>query len=113
NSIVMQVKIFMLTLLLMPGFVNAQTFTHPGLLQSREDLERMKTAVAAKQEPIYAGYQVFIQDPASQADYKMKGPMAMVGRNPTVGQTTYDNDANAAYQHAIMWAITGQKAYAD
>jgi hypothetical protein len=102
-----------LPLLFLPGILHAQSFTHPGLLQSREDLERMKTAVAAKQEPIYGGYQAFIQNPASQADYKMQGPMAMVGRNPTVGQTTYDNDANAAYQHAIMWAITGQKAYAD
>jgi hypothetical protein len=110
----MLVKTYLLLpFLLSSAIVNAQTFTHPGLLQSREDLERMKTAVAAKQEPIYAGYQVFIQNPASQADYKMQGPLAMVGRNPTVGQATYDNDANAAYQHALMWAITGEKAYAD
>ena len=101
------------TFLLLTGIVHAQSFTHPGLLQSGEDLERMKKAVAAKQEPIYSGYQVFIQNPASQLAYKMQGPMAMVGRNPTVGQTTYDSDANAAYQHAIMWAITGEKVYAE
>jgi hypothetical protein len=106
-------KYFFLLHLMLTGILHAQPFTHPGLLHSREDLERMKTAVAAKQEPIYAGYQVFIKNPASQLDYKMQGPMAMVGRNPTVGQTIYDNDANAAYQHAIMWAITGNKAYAD
>src|SRR6185437_16462800 len=34
-------------------------------------------------------------------------------RNPTVGQGTYDSDANAAHQNAIMWAITGDKRYAD
>ncbi|MGZ6523372.1 MAG: alginate lyase family protein, partial [Bacteroidia bacterium] len=33
--------------------------------------------------------------------------------NPTVGQSVYDNDANAAHQNAIMWAITGDKRYAD
>jgi len=110
----MLVKTYLLLpFLLLPAIMDAQTFMHPGLLQSREDLERMKTAVAAKQEPIYAGYQVFIQNPASQAAYNMQGPLAMVGRNPTVGQTTYDNDANAAYQHALMWAITGEKGYAD
>lgn len=109
----MKTVVKILLLLLSTAIVQAQSFTHPGLLESREDLERMKLAVAAKQEPIYGGYQVFIQNPASQRDYKMQGPMAMVGRNPTVGQTTYDNDANAAYQHAIMWAITGEKAYAD
>ena len=91
----------------------AQSFVHPGLLHSKEDLERMKKAVAEKQEPVYSGYQLFIQNPASQNTYKMQGPMAMVGRNPTVGQGTYDNDANAAHQNAVMWAITGEKAYAN
>jgi hypothetical protein len=94
-------------------FIHAQSFVHPGILHSREDLERMKRAVANKEEPIYAGYQIFIQNPASHFDYKMQGPLAMVGRNPTIGQTTYDNDANAAHQNAVMWAITGDKRYAD
>jgi hypothetical protein len=93
--------------------VKAQSFVHPGLLHSKEDLERMKEGVANKVEPIYSGYQVFIQNPASQYTYKMQGPMEMVGRNPTVGQGTYDSDANAAHQNAIMWAITGDKRYAD
>jgi hypothetical protein len=94
-------------------FAKAQSFVHPGLLHSREDLERMKEGVANKEEPIYSGYQIFIQNPASQYTYKMQGPMEMVGRNPTVGQRTYDSDANAAHQNAVMWAITGDKRYAD
>lgn len=93
--------------------VNAQTFIHPGILHSQQDLKRMKEAVANKQEPIYSGYQLFIQNPASQFNYKMQGPLAMVGRNPTVGAAAYDNDANAAHQNAIMWAITGDRRYAD
>ena len=91
---------------------NAQDFTHPGILHSKEDLQRMKEAVANKQEPTYSGYQLFIQNPASQYTYKMQGPLAMVGRNPTVGASAYDNDANAAHQNAVMWAITGDKRYA-
>lgn len=91
----------------------AQSFVHPGLLHSREDLERMKRAVAERQEPIYSGYKLFIEDPASQYTYKMQGPLEMVGRNPTVGQGVYDNDANAAHQNAIMWAITGDTVYAN
>ncbi|HEU4901410.1 MAG TPA: hypothetical protein VFT06_01430, partial [Flavisolibacter sp.] len=93
--------------------VHAQSFVHPGILHSREDLERMKKAVANKEGPTYAGYQVFIQNPASQYTYKMQGPMVAVGRNPTVGQAAYDNDANAAHQNAVMWAITGDKRYAE
>jgi hypothetical protein len=91
----------------------AETFVHPGLLQSREDLERIKTVVAAKQEPIFSGYEVFRANAQSRLDYKMRGPMAMVGRNPTVGQNIYDSDANAAYQCAIMWCLTGDVAYAN
>ncbi|MEI6946825.1 family 43 glycosylhydrolase [Paraflavisolibacter sp. H34] len=91
----------------------AQAFTHPGILHGRDDLERMKAAVAAKAQPIFAGYELFLQNPASQYTYKMQGPLEMVGRNPTVGQGTYDSDANAAHQNALLWAITGDRRYAD
>jgi hypothetical protein len=88
-------------------------FAHPGILHGRADLERMREAVMNKKEPVYAGYKKFMQDPASQFTYTMQGPMEMVGRNPTVGQMAYDNDANAAHQNAVMWAITRDKKYAD
>ena len=102
-----------LLLLLHAMVSNAQPFAHPGILHSMEDLERMKKAVTNKEEPIYSGYQKFIQNPASQFTYKMQGPLAMVGRNPTVGQGAYDSDANAAHQNAVMWAITGDQRYAN
>lgn len=92
--------------------VAAQGFRHLGLLQNGEDLERIKQAVADKQEPIYSSYLVFAADAQSQYTYHIQGPMTMVGRNPTVGQNIYDTDAAAAYQNAIMWAITGNKEYA-
>lgn len=88
-------------------------FIHPGLLHSRQDLERIKKAVTEKQEPIFAGYEVLRNHPQSQATYTLHGPLAMVGRNPTVGQGEYDSDANAAYQCALLWSITGDRAYAD
>ncbi len=102
-----------LWLLLAPVAHADFAFVHPGLLQSRADLERMKLAVAAKAEPIYSGFLVFSSNAESQLTYQMRGPRVMGGRNPTVGQTDYDADANAAYQCAIMWCITGDRAYAD
>jgi hypothetical protein len=108
-------KFFFLTLLLLiaPAAFADFAFVHPGLLHSREDLERMKNAVAAKTEPTFSGYEVFRTNAQSQLNYKMRGPLAMVGRNPTVGQSVYDSDAKAAYQYAIMWCITGDIAYAN
>jgi hypothetical protein len=92
--------------------IHAQTFVHPGILHSSKDLRRMKKAVANKLEPIFSGYQLFIQNPASGFNYKMQGPLDSVSRNPTVGQLIYDNDANAAHQNAVMWAITGDRRHA-
>jgi hypothetical protein len=108
-------KILLLVLLLLSGKMAFAdfVFVHPGLLQSRADLARMKNAMAAKSEPIFSGFEIFRTNAPSQLNYKMRGPLAMVGRNPTIGQTDYDSDANAAYQCAIMWCITGNHAYAD
>jgi hypothetical protein len=91
----------------------AADFIHPGLLQSREDLVRIRNSVSAKQEPTFSGYEVFRANAQSQSNYRMRGPLATVGRNPTVGQSDYDSDANAAYQCAIMWCITGDPAFAN
>lgn len=90
----------------------AQSFVHPGLLHTRADLTRMKDGVAAHQSPIYEGFEVFAASPQSQSAYVMRGPFAEVGRNPTIHQNDFDQDANAAYQCALMWAITGDKSSA-
>lgn len=91
----------------------APAFLHPGLLHSRADLQRMKNGVKEQTLPVYEGYTVFKEDPFSRYNYRMKGPLPMVGRNPGVGQADYDSDANAAYQNALMWVITGDKRYAQ
>jgi hypothetical protein len=88
-------------------------FVHPGLLHSRADFERMKDGVARKREPIFAGYQVFRAHAQSQAAYRMQGPFEEIGRNPNVHFREFDLDANAAYQNAVMWAISGEPAYAE
>jgi hypothetical protein len=58
---------------------------------------------------------VFRQHVESQAAYVIRGPKDVVGRGANwndAPQSIYDADANAAYQCAIMWSITGDKAYA-
>ena len=85
---------------------------HPGMLHSKDDLARIKDGVRAHREPIMAGFEVFRQHPNSQAAYSLRGPVAMIGRNPTMHVDLFDNDCNAAYQCALMWCITGDQAYA-
>ncbi|WP_345952872.1 alginate lyase family protein [Mucilaginibacter sp. PAMB04168] len=105
--------IFLSVFLLKVISLQAQPFIHPGILQSQEDLVRLKKGVLNSSQPLYAGYLVFKAHAQSQPDYKVQGAMPTVGRNPTVGQAIYDADANAAYQNAIMWTVTGEQRYAE
>lgn len=95
------------------GTLQMATFRHPGLLHSAEDLKRVRQMVQAGQEPWAGGFEVFKADRVSQADYRMRGPGEEIGRNPSVNFGSFDQDANAAYQCALMWALTGEKPYAD
>lgn len=93
-----------------PAF--AQQFKHPGLLSGKEDIARIRKGIFDGQADITSGYDTFKQHLQSQYSYQMQGPLSAVSRNPTVGQTIYDSDANAAYQNAMMWAISDNKLYA-
>ena len=52
-------------------------FVHPGILQSREDIERMKRGIESRDPVISAGFQVFRSDKFSQSTYVIERP----GRN--------------------------------
>lgn len=105
--------LFSLALFTFSQAVYGQSFIHPGILHSRDDLARMKAAIQERKEPVFSGYGVFAKDPYSQYTYQIKGPLDTVSRNPTAGQGIYDSDANAAHQNAIMWTITGDNRYAQ
>lgn len=90
----------------------AFAFAHPGLLHTRQDLARMRDGVAANRQPIRAGFEVLRNHAQSKAEYRILGPLAEIGRNPTIHQREFDLDCNAAYQCALMWAITGDSAFA-
>ncbi len=75
-------------LLLRPGVLHAAEscgpFLHPGILHTRDDLERMRKAVAANRQPIASGFEKLRQHPLSSADYKPHSFGEEIGRNPTV-----------------------------
>ncbi len=87
-------------------------FRHPGLLHTSADLARVRQKVAAGEEPWARGFERLKTDRHSAAEYSIRGPREEVGRNPG-NAADFDNDATAAYQCALMWAITGNKRFAD
>ncbi|WP_405975307.1 alginate lyase family protein [Streptomyces sp. NBC_00988] len=108
--------------LLAPGAARAaenstgsETFTHPGLLHTADDLARMKAAVAAKQPPVYDGYLALAAHARSSASYAVQntGQITSWGRGPANYQNQAVADSAAAYQNALIWAVTGDTAHAD
>ena len=87
-------------------------FNHPGLFHSQSDLDRMREAVKTKNEPIFSGFKVLQASYHSSANYKMQGPFEEWGRAPNIRAGEARNDAKAAYENALMWAITGNKPHA-
>lgn len=107
--------------LLAPGPAQAQdntglrAFAHPGLLHSAADLARMKSAVAAKESPVYDGYLALAANARSQASYTVQntGQITSWGRGPSNFMNQAVADSAAAYQNALMWCVTGERAHAD
>jgi hypothetical protein len=97
---------------LMFGASPGSPFTHPGILHSAVDFERMRAAVRSGSQPIAAGFDKLREHPLSSATYAPHKFAEEIGRNPSVNFGEFDSDANAAYQCALMSAITGEHSYA-
>jgi hypothetical protein len=92
------------------------TFSHPGVLVSRAQLDFVKGKVAAGAAPWLAAYnQMLTSRYASLA--RTPKPRATVEcgsySNPNNGCTDEREDAIAAYTDALAWYITGNAAYAQ
>ncbi|MFF5010281.1 alginate lyase family protein [Streptomyces phaeochromogenes] len=91
------------------------TFAHPGLLHSAADLARMKAAVAAQESPVHDGYLALAAHDRSKSTYPIQntGQITSWGRGPANYQSQAVADSAAAYQNALMWCVTGDRAHAD
>lgn len=101
--------------LILTTTVFAQNFVHPGLLHKASDLERMKYMVKAGVDPWKTSFQLLASDRFSSYNYTLKG-------NPTSTYLNLDSsalnwglkdDGLAAYQNALIWAITGDERHAQ
>lgn len=96
------------------GISNA--FTHPGMLHTDADFERMVSKVDANATPWVTGWDLLTSNEHSSDSYT-PDPQEIVyrGDDGTHGenyQTLY-NDVAAAYALALRWKISGETKYAD
>ena len=92
------------------------TFSHPGVLVSRAQLDFVKGRVAAGAQPWLAAYNQMMASSYASLSRTPK-PRATVEcgsySNPNYGCTDEREDAIAAYTDALAWYLTGNAAYAQ
>lgn len=85
-------------------------FVHPGLLNTAESLERMRTRVAAGEQPWLSGWNALRADGYSSLTQAPR-PLEEVTRPGNFAQMYID--MQRAYILAINWKVTGDTRYAD
>lgn len=86
-------------------------FQHPGIWHTHEDLERMRNGVVQGREPWASAYEAFSNDSYSLSTYPMQGPKSVLSRGSVSNQTSFTNDARAAWQNSLMWYITKDQSH--
>ncbi|MFD6891510.1 alginate lyase family protein [Streptomyces sp. NPDC059957] len=90
-------------------------FAHPGVLNSRAQLDFVRTKVQAGQQPWKAAFDAMIASRYGSLSRTPK-PREIVEcgsySNPNLGCTDEREDAIAAYTDALAWYITGDVRYA-
>jgi len=88
-------------------------FVHPGMMQTGADLEFMKQKIIAGEQPWKDAFNRLSESVSLEFQPK---PFTHVIRGsygrPSIGGSELSSSADAAYKHALMWYITGNKAYA-
>jgi hypothetical protein len=92
-----------------------RTIVHPGILQTRADLNFMKAKIEAGEEPWKSAWQIWLDSPVASLDFTPR-PFAHVIRGAYAagekGGRELSESANAAENHVMQWHVTGNEAHA-
>lgn len=92
-----------------------QPILHPGILQTRADLEFMKAKIKAREEPWTSSWQLWLDSPVASLEFTPK-PSAHIVRGPydagDKGGRELQESADAAENHVLQWYVTGDEAHA-
>jgi Alginate lyase len=90
-----------------------QAFVHPGLLHTEADFKRMRARVHARDQPWRAGWDTLAANAHSQSGWRPNPLVTVVRGGAGENYGTLYNDIAAAYQNAMRWRITGDRAHGD
>jgi hypothetical protein len=88
---------------------------HPGVLQTRADLDFMKAKIKAGEEPWKSSWNLWTAGPIAALDFKPK-PFAHIVRGAggagQQGGSELSESADAANNHVMQWWVSGDEAHA-
>jgi hypothetical protein len=88
-------------------------FSHPGLLHTQADFNRMATKVNANAQPWKLGWEKLINNSRSQLSWVARPTDTVIRGGTGQNYTAFMNDIAAAYQTALRWKVSGDVAYAN
>lgn len=95
----------------------ASAWVHPGIGNTKDDLDRLVYTAHSGLEPWSSALTAFAADEHSVKDYKMLGPCPVVIRtkekSTSVCVNEFAEDAVASLQQTLMWIISGEQIYLD
>src|SRR5882757_6608633 len=101
-----------------PVTVQAQTWTHPGIVVSQSQLDATRAAYQSGNSVINDQVNKAKNSSYGSLTYTVQGPwpgginQCGANSNPNNGCQAADNDSNAAYVQALLWYMTGNQTYA-
>ena len=96
------------------GYDTNKGFKHPGALHTQEDFDRVKALLEANDPTAVAAYNRLKANGYSQSNVQT-WPTEWIIRGGGVGENYMNaaRGATMAYQNALRWKISGDKAHAD
>ena len=91
--------------------IAGRTFVHPGISYTQADIDRMRSLIAAKQEPYYSAFNALKSGSYSSTSgsVSQRGTQIEEGKfNGTIGI-----DGRRAHDLALLYVLTGDTKYAD
>lgn len=91
----------------------AHAATHPGMLHTQADLDRMAAMVSANAHPWRAGWDLLVTNGHAQSSWTPRPAETIIRGGTGQNYPQLYNDVHAAYQNALRWKITGDSAHGD
>ena len=93
----------------------AAVFVHPGIAHSQSEIQFVREKLAAKSEPWKSDWER-LRESQYAALKRKPSPQSHVERgvnnHPDIGSSELIGDGNAAYTHALIWALTDDAVHA-